>query len=97
MALSISPDLDHELRLRRPVDSCFINNNYFIAGFKGFRVIVDLRPVFNHYKCITHTSQKMKLNVHKPLLMQQKEAKKENMNVIDGLKKLVLHSSQLGK
>ena len=33
-ALSISPDSDFELHLKRPVDSCFINN-YFVAGIKG--------------------------------------------------------------
>ena len=50
-ALSISPDSDHELHLKRPIDmySCFINN-YFIAGLKGFAANVDLQPVFNHYK-----------------------------------------------
>ena len=52
-ALSISPDSDYELHLKRPIDSCFINN-YFIAGIKGFAANVDLQPVFNHYKCITY-------------------------------------------
>ncbi|CAB4001280.1 Hypothetical predicted protein [Paramuricea clavata] len=47
-ALSISPDSDHELHLKRPMDSCF-TNNYFIAGLKGFAANVDLQPVFNHY------------------------------------------------
>jgi hypothetical protein len=50
-ALSISPDSD--LHLKRPVDSCFINN-HFVAGVKGFAANVDLQPVFNHYKCITY-------------------------------------------
>ena len=51
-ALSISPDSDFELHLKRLVDSCF-TNNYFVAGIKGFAANVDLQPVFNHYKCIT--------------------------------------------
>ena len=51
-ALSIKPDLDFELHLRRPTDSCFINN-YFIADIKGFVTNVDLQPVFTHCKCIT--------------------------------------------
>ena len=46
-ALSTSADNDFELHLKRPVDSCFINN-YFEAGIKGFRANVDLQPVFNH-------------------------------------------------
>ena len=40
-AISISPDSDYELHLKRPLDSCFINN-YFIAGLKGFAANVDL-------------------------------------------------------
>lgn len=52
-ALSVSPDSDYDLHLKRPLDSCFINN-YFKAGIKGFRANVDLQPVFNHYKCITY-------------------------------------------
>ena len=52
-ALSILPDSNYELHLKRPVDSCFINN-YFIADIKGFAANVDLQPVFNHYKCITY-------------------------------------------
>ena len=30
-AISLSPDSDYELHLKRPIDSCFINN-YYIAG-----------------------------------------------------------------
>lgn len=52
-ALSISPDSDFDLHLRRPVDSSFINN-YFVAGIKGFEANVDLQPVFNNYKCTTY-------------------------------------------
>ena len=43
-ALSISGDSDHELHLKRSVDSCFINN-IFVAGIKGFSVNVGLQPV----------------------------------------------------
>ena len=51
-ALTISPDSDCELHLKRPIDSCF-TNNYSIVGIKGFAANVDLQPVFNHCKCIT--------------------------------------------
>jgi len=44
-ALSISPDSDCDLHLKRPLDSCFINN-YFAAGIKRFAANVDLQPVF---------------------------------------------------
>lgn len=52
-ALSISGDSYYDLHLKRPIDSCFINN-YFVAGIKGFQANVDLQPVFNHYKCVTY-------------------------------------------
>ena len=54
-ALSISTDSHFDLRLRRPLHSCFINN-YFTAGngLKGFRANVDFQPVFNHCKCATY-------------------------------------------
>ena len=79
-ALSISPDSDYELHLRRPINSCFINN-YFIA-----RVSRDLEQMLtcnlhsittNALLMSAHTSQKMKLNVHRPLLMQQKQQRKK--------------------
>ena len=89
-ALSISPDSDYELNLRRPIDSCFINN-YFIAGIKGFRANVDLQPVFNHYKCITYVCSyftKDETECSQAIVNAAKEAKKENMNVRDGLRKI---------
>ncbi|KXJ13769.1 ATP-dependent DNA helicase PIF1 [Exaiptasia diaphana] len=65
-ALSISPDSDYELHLKRPIDSCFINN-YFIAGIKGFAANVDLQPVFNHYKCVTYEAKAANMNVREGL------------------------------
>ena len=49
-ALSISPDSDFDLHLKRPVDSCFINN-YFVVGIKGFPANVDLQPVNRGQNC----------------------------------------------
>ena len=89
-ALSISPDSDYELHLKRPIDSCFINN-YFIAGIKGFRANVDLQPVFNHYKCITYVCSyftKDETECSQAIVNAAKEAKQENLNVRDGLKKI---------
>ena len=89
-ALSISPDSDFELHLKRPVDSCFINN-YFVAGIKGFAANVDLQPVFNHYKCITYVCSyftKDETECSQAITNAGKEAKAANMNVRDGLKKI---------
>ena len=89
-ALSISPDSNYELHLKRPVDSCFINN-YFIAGIKGFAANVDLQPVFNHYKCITYLCSyftKDETECSQAIINAAKEAKAANMNVQDGLRKI---------
>ena len=85
-ALSISPDSNYELHLKRPVDSCFINN-YFIAGIKGFAANVDLQPVFNHYKCITYVCSyftKDETECSQAIINAAKEAKAANMNVHAG-------------
>ena len=89
-ALSISPDSHFDLHLKRPVDSCFINN-YFVAGVKGFAANVDLQPVFNHYKCITYVCSyftKDETECSQAIATAAKEAKSSNMNVRDGLKKI---------
>lgn len=89
-ALSISPDSGYELHLRRPIDSCFINN-YFIAGIKGFAANVDLQPVLNHYKCITYVCSyftKDETECSQAIMNAAKEAKKENLSIREGLKKI---------
>ena len=89
-ALSISPDSDYDLHLKRPLDSCFINN-YFVAGIKGFAANVDLQPVFNHYKCITYVCSyftKDETECSQAIMNAAKEAKADNMTVAEGLRKI---------
>ena len=89
-ALSVSPDSDFNIYLRRPADSCFINT-YFVAGIKGFAANVDLQPVFNHYKCITYVCSyftKDETEYSQAIANAAKEAKSSNMNIRDGLKKI---------
>ncbi|CAB4017809.1 ATP-dependent DNA helicase PIF1 [Paramuricea clavata] len=89
-AISISPDSDYELHLKRPLDSCFINN-YFIAELKGFAANVDLQLVFNHYKCITYVSSyftKDETECSQAIINAAKEAKEANLSVRDGLRKI---------
>ena len=89
-ALSISPDSDYELHLKRPLDSCF-TNNYFLAGIKGFAANVDLQPVFNHYKCITYVCSyftKDETECSQAIMAAAKEAKEANLNIKDGLRKI---------
>jgi DNA replication protein DnaC len=89
-ALGISSDSDYELHLKRPLDSCFINN-YFVAGMQGFRANVDLQPVFNHYKCVTYICaylSKDETECSQAIMNAAKEAKTSNLNIRDGLKKI---------
>ena len=89
-ALSVSGDSDFALHLKRPVDSCFINN-YFVAGLKGFRANVDLQPVFNHYKCVTYVCSyftKDETECSQAIMNAAKEAKDSNLTIRDSLKKI---------
>ena len=90
--ISISPDSDFELHLKRPVDSCFINN-YFVAGIMGFPANLDLQPVFNHYKCITYVCpyyNKDETECSQAIENEGKYAKASNVSIRDGPKKLML-------
>lgn len=89
-ALSVSPDSDFQLHLKRPVNSCFIKN-YFVAGIKGFAANVDLQPVFNHYKCIAYVCSyftKDETECSQAIMNAAKEAKAANLSLRDGLRKI---------
>ena len=89
-AISISPDSNHKLHLKRPLNSCFINN-YFVAGLKGFAANVDLQPVFNNYKCITYVCSyftKDETECSQAIINATKEAKQSNVSIRDGLRKI---------
>ena len=89
-ALAISSDSDYELHLKRPPNSCFINN-YFIAGIKAFAANVDLQPVFNHYKCVTYICSyfsKDETECSQAISNAAKEARNSNLNVQDSLRKI---------
>ena len=53
LALSISDDYDFQLHLRRPTNSCFVNN-YFAEGLLAWEANMDIQPVFNEFKAITY-------------------------------------------
>ena len=52
-ALSISDDNDFQIYLKRPPNSCFVNN-YFDEGLSAWKANIDVQPVFNHYKAVTY-------------------------------------------
>ena len=52
-ALKISDDNSFQLHLRRPIDSCFVNN-YFDTGLFVWEANIDIQPVFDHHKAVTY-------------------------------------------
>ena len=52
-ALTISEDKDFHLFLKRPPNSCFVNN-YFPDGLLAWEANLDIQPVFNHYKAVAY-------------------------------------------
>ena len=51
--LKISDDQGFQIHLKRPTDSCFVNN-YFDIGLLAWKANIDIQPVFNYYKAITY-------------------------------------------
>ena len=86
-ALSVSPDSDHELHLKRLIDGCF-TKNYFIAGVKGFAANVDLQPIFSHYKCITYVCSYFTKDETECSQAIMNAAKEANLSIKDGLRKI---------
>ena len=52
-ALSILDDQDFQVHLKRPPNSCFVNN-YFRCGLLAWEANMDIQPVFNHYKAVSY-------------------------------------------
>ena len=52
-ALAVSDDNDFQLHLKRPTNSCFVNN-YFDAVLLAWEANMDIQPVFIHYKAVTY-------------------------------------------
>ena len=51
--LKISDDNSYQLHLRRPIDSCRVNN-YFDIGLLAREANIDIQPVFDYYKAVTY-------------------------------------------
>ena len=52
-ALSIYEEKDFQLHLKRPPNSCFVNN-YFSDGLLSWEANLDIQQVFNHYKAVAY-------------------------------------------
>ena len=51
--MKFSDDNSYQLRLRRPTDSCFVNN-YFHIGLLAWDANMDIQPVFDYYRAVTY-------------------------------------------
>ena len=81
-ALSISQDLHFEIHLKRPPNSCFVNN-YFAEGLLAWEANMDIQPVFNTYKAITYMCKylsKTEDECSKAMKQALDEAKNNNCN-----------------
>ena len=52
-ALKISDDNGFHLVLRRPTNSCFVNNHFDI-GLLAWEANIDIQPVYDCYKAVTY-------------------------------------------
>ena len=81
-ALSISKDSDFEIHLRRPPNSCFVNN-YFAEGLRAWEANMDVQPVFNQYRAVAYMCKylsKSKDECSKAMKQALSEATDNNLN-----------------
>ena len=87
-ALSVSSDKDFEIHIRRPPNSCFVNN-YFIDGLCAWEANLDIQPVFNHYKAVSYMCayfSKSEDESSEAMKQAAKEALKMNLNHYEQMK-----------
>ena len=88
--LSTEAGTDYELHLKRPPNSCFINN-YSPSVLKAWQANMDLQPVFNHHKCVTYLCSYMSkgdTQCSEAIRTASLEAKISNLGLKNTLKKI---------
>ena len=89
-ALSLSPTSDYEIHLRRPPNSCFINN-YSPFMLKAWRANMDLQPVFNYYRAVSYMPtyfSTSELETSETLLQACREIRSMNLHTRETMHKL---------
>ena len=89
-ALSISSDVDFQIHLKRPPNSCFVNN-YFDEGLIAWKANIDIQPVFNHYKAVTYMCayfSKSEDEVSEAMKQAAKEAFNSNKTNIEQMRSI---------
>ena len=89
-ALSTSPDQDFEIHLRRPPNSCYVNN-YFTIGLEAWEANLDIQPVFNYFKAISYMcSYFSKCETESSLAMKKAAEESNDLSYEDQMKKLAI-------
>ena len=89
-ALSIAPDKDFEIYLRRPTNSCFVNN-YFAMGLEAWEANLDIQPVFNYFKAVSYMcSYFSKCETESSIAMKKASEDAENLGFKDRMQKLAI-------
>ena len=88
--LGIAGENEYEIHLKRPPNSCFVNN-YNPIVLLAWQANMDIQSVFNHHKCVTYLCSEMwkgETQCSEAIRAAAKEAKKENLDLKQSLKKI---------
>ena len=89
-SLSIASAEDFEIHLRRPVNSCFVNN-YLPIGLQAWEANMDIQPVFNYYKAVSYMcSYFSKCETESSIAMRKVSQESENLGYEDRMRKLAI-------
>ena len=81
---------EYEIHLKHPPNSCFINN-YNPVVLLAWQANMDIQPGFNHYRCVTYLCSYMskgETQCSEAIRAAAKEARKENLNMKQSLRKI---------
>ena len=88
--LSVASGVDYEIHLKRPLNSCLINDHNPIVLF-AWQADMDIQSVSNHHKCVTYLYSYMskgETHCSEAIRVAAKEAKKDNLGLKDSFKKI---------
>ena len=89
-ALSISLDDDFKIHLRRPPNSCFVNN-YNEISLRAWVANIDIQPVFNYYKAVSYMcSYFSKSETESSLAMKKAVEESRDLEFKDRMKKIAI-------
>ena len=89
-ALSVSPDEDFRIHLKRPPNSCFVNN-YNKVCLGAWEANIDIQPVFNYYKAVSYMcSYFSKSETESSLAMKKALEESCDLDFKDRMKKVAI-------